>query len=86
MSLCRTSEASVPADEACQGGVLGLVPTPRVCSLDWQGHALSLCLCPLPGEVAPVVCTAHEPGSGGIPATRESTATPKGTIPAPSRI
>lgn len=95
MRLCRTSEASVPAEEACQGGALGLIPTtcPRVCS--WAGllagygqqrgtHRACLSRAVCPGRWGPVVCTAHELGLEGIPATRQSTAIPKMTIPAPS--
>lgn len=97
--LCRTSETSVPANEACQGGAPGLNATicPRVYS--WAGllvgygqlwgmhpacFLLSCAGCP--GRWAPVVCTAHVLGSEGIPVTWESTAVPKVTIPVPSSI
>lgn len=43
-------------------------------------------ICWEPGEVAPVVCTAPQPGLEGIPAARESTAVHKGIIPVPSSL
>lgn len=98
MSFCRTSEhlcfrwslsrgcSGLDSHSPPQSLFLGC-PAARV----WPAGASTagVCvpvICCVPGEAAPVECTAQEPGLLGMPATRESTARPKGTIPAPSSI